>query len=717
MICKIDMKPSNKLLKSGLMLLLLITAELLMAQPQIKEEHALKITGRSFGQAIKLRWAPTSMYAWQSSNESGYVLERSTIRKGNEILPLAERKKAKVLTARPLKPLAQGAAWKPIMERNDYAAIAAQALYGKSFSMTTDKNNLIAQKDEQTNRFSFGLFAADQSIEVAEILGLYFEDKSVVAGAYYLYKIYPAVAPKEFPVDTGYIYLGTDEVYELPKVIDVETEFGDKIVYISWDKTIFNQFYTSYTVERSTDGQNYEETNALPFVGMDKNANLNDRMLMIDSLQENDQVYYYRVRGKTIFEEKGPPSDPSNGMGMNAAVVHPSIESILNNQNASLGIGWEFLKENESEIVGFQLMRSISDKGPFEVLADENTIDKTLRYFIDENPLPVNYYKIAAVDKYGRILKSFAALAQLDDETPPAPPVEIRGTIMPDGEMVLSWTPNTEPDVMGYRVYMANRKDRAEYVQITSKAIQQNFYTYLVPMNTLSEEVFIKIRALDYRQNQSDFSEIATITRPDSIAPAAPIFTSARPTSKEVNVVWENSASVDVIRMDLERKNKKEDKWELINSMNYPEDINTKSHLDSTAKRGVIYQYRLKAVDDADLVTYSRIITAAKIDNGIRRPIDKINFNIDRRKKIIQLSWAYQPDGDNLSHFLIYRAVDGAKPSRYDSIKKVSAKLNENYWGYQDQSLQMDTGYQYQVRAVYKDGAQSPLSEKITVDF
>ena len=714
---KYILKKINNLPTFLLLILALVFSNNIFGQEVIKETHGLAITGKSFGESIKLRWAPTSMYAWKEANKAGYVLERSTVRRGDEILPLAERKKITRLTNPALKPLVAAEDWKPLMERNDYAAIAAQALYGKSFTGSVSGNDLKSQKDEQYNRFSFGLFAADQSVEVAQALGLYFEDKTVVKGEYYLYKIYAASSRRDIPIDTGYLYLGTDELYTLPKVTQVEVEFGDRVAYLSWNSKMFEQFYSSYEVERSTDGKNYAKINPAPFVGMDKNPNTENDMLMMDSLESNDQAYMYRVRGKTIFEELGAPSDPVQGMGVNLKVAVPNIESVSNMDNTSLGIGWNFYRENEKEIVGFQLRRSATDQGVYELLSGEDLIDKSLRYFVDQDPLPVNYYRIVAIDKYGRSLESFSALSQLEDETPPAPPTGLRGAIMDDGTMVISWLKNEEPDAMGYRVYMANRKDREEYAQITSKPVPQNFFTYDVPMNTLSEEVFVKIRALDYRQNASEFSEIVTIVRPDSIPPAAPVFVNARSTKKGVSLIWENSASGDVVSMLLERKQKGEAVWEKIKAMTYPNDLNTKSHQDSTAERGVPYEYRLTALDDADLTTYSRIITASKIDNGIRMSVEKVNAEVDRKQKSVLLKWEYEPDGNDLTHYVIYRAMENNRPRKYKTIQKTLANLKDTTWQFTDAALRMDTEYKYQIRAIYANGAQSALSKVIEVSY
>ncbi len=687
------------------------------SQEEISETHALKITARAYDGGIKLRWAPTSMYAWKESNKSGYVIERITFKRNNEILPLEERKKSKILTPTPLKPLENGEDWKPLMERNPNAAIAAQALYGKTFSVEGQSLGLAARKDEQDNRFSFGLFAADQSLEVAEALGLYLDDQSAVKGEHYIYRVYPATKPKEMQIDTGFIYLSPDEIFQLPKIPEVVGEFTEKFSYISWNKIDVERFYTSYVVERSTDGTNFTKVNAMPFVGMDKNQQPTDRMLLRDSLEQTDQLYIYRVSGRTIFEELGPPSDLVQGIGLNAKVMSPNIEDISNILNKALSISWNFESEDEKEIQGFEMRRSATDAGIYKVISGDDLLDKESRTFIDEDPLPVNYYKIVALDKYSREITSFSVLAQLDDETPPAIPTGLRGTVMEDGEMLVTWTPNTEADLKGYRVYLANRKDRAEYVQLTAAPVRTNYFTYIVPMNTLSEEIFVKIRAEDYRQNKSELSEIVTIARPDSIPPAAPVFISALPTSKFINVVWENSASADVVQILLERKSSTEQEWKTITTLNFPEDLNKKTFPDSTVERGLTYEYRLKAIDDAELYTYSRIITGSKIDNGIRMPIEDMQLEIDRKRKLIAVNWQYEPDGKKLSHFVIYRSLGKERLRKYDTISKNDAQINMQTWKYLDKSLRMDNRYQYQIRAMYTDGAQSPLSKTFSVNY
>lgn len=689
----------------------------IFAQSNPEVNHSLKLVGTVIDGSIHLRWAPTSLGVWKESNKVGYVVERFTIRRGDQILPLAERQQGTILTSPALKPMQDENKWKILMSRNDNAAIAAQALYGESFEISDQNLGLSGAIDQQQNRFSFGLFAADQSLEVADALGLYLKDGAVKNDEYYLYKVYPSTPIAGMSIDTGYVYLGINDAFELPKIMDVETSFDDKIVYISWDKVLSSKFYSSYIVERSLNGGNFEAINALPYVGMDKEKGNANRTMMMDSLEVNDQTYAYRVIGKTIFEELSPASDPSEGKGINPKVTAPHIESVLVVDENKLGITWDFLTSNEEEISRFELHRSATDEGPYINITETKTIDKKLRYIIDENPLPVNYYKVVAIDKYERSINSYTALTQMDDEDPPVAPIGLRGKVMDDGELVVSWTKNVEADVLGYRVFIAHNKQSEQYIQITSKPIAQNFITHLMPLNTLDEEVFVKIRAVDFRHNPSEFSEIITVAKPDSVAPVAPIFKMARSGKNGINIAWENSTSVDLAETILERNDLKNDDWTALHTIAFPDDNPTKNYQDSLIDRGTKYQYRLKAIDDAGLITYSRVITATKIDNGIRLPVEGVAAQVDRKQKAVTLNWIYEPDGSDLSHFVIYRSAKEARPGKYDVIQKVTADLGEKIWGYQDAVLQMDTNYNYQVRAVYANGAQSPLSELVSINF
>ena len=46
---------------------------------QSEEIASIKVIGRSFGDSVVLRWAPTSPTAWQALNLYGYKIERYTL--------------------------------------------------------------------------------------------------------------------------------------------------------------------------------------------------------------------------------------------------------------------------------------------------------------------------------------------------------------------------------------------------------------------------------------------------------------------------------------------------------------------------------------------------------------------------------------------------------------------------------------------------------------
>lgn len=713
----------------------LLNAEL-QAQQAEPFQHAVQAIGRATGTSVKLRWAPNSITSWQQCNRVGYRVARHTFKRDGKVLPLVERSVATYLSSEVIKPWpeADSVRWRELMQRNNYAAIGAQALYGGSFDVgalgdiESEVASLINRANEDQNRYSYALFAADQSYEAAKAMGLALEDPGVLPGEEYVYLIYPA-QPGPSVIDTAYVLIGTDQVYPLPKVVEVEAEFGNRSATISWNQALFQQYYTSYQLERSLDGVNFSPANDLPFIQPSENPRGKDYMMMVDTFPENDVLIYYRVRGKTPFEELSPPSDMVQGMGLEPQPIRfPNIDGILPAAEGGFVINWEFETADEGKILGFELRRSRDFNDHFVTISGASPLSPGQRTFTDPNPMPTNYYRIVAVDAYGREMPSFEVLAQIDDETPPEVPLKVRGTIMEDGKMVLSWQANQEADLLGYRVFMANNQE-AEFTQITKKVINKNFFIDSTTLNTLSPHVYIKLKAYDYRHNASDFSETAIITRPDTIAPSAPIFRAVEAFTDRIQLEWENSSSPDLNEQYLQRRIKGDTAWVEVMRYTFPEAQTTRTYTDSTGIRGTSYEYQLTARDYNGLETASESVETSIIDNGIREALTSFTALVDRRAKTVQLQWKYpaelEPD-----HFIIYRGKGEQAPLTYKLFRpendqneeeggkrKKARKKAQRSYSFTDAKLQMNTLYTYRVKAVFAEGGQSPQSEVVEVNY
>jgi len=267
------------------------------------------------------------------------------------------------------------------------------------------------------------------------------------------------------------------------------------------------------------------------------------------------------------------------------------------------------------------------------------------------------------MDQYGRDMTSFAALAQLNDETPPAVPVGLRGTILKNGTMVVTWDDNTEPDLLGYRVYSSNHPD-VEFTQLTAKPTGENYFIDTVTLNTLTPEVYIKVFSVDFRQNPSAFSEMLTIARPDTIAPTAPVFRDVVANTEKITLEWANSSSQDVVKHELYRSPVGEEEWTLLKAIDIVEYTAIAHYEDMETEVSKEFQYKVRAVDNAGLSAESKILRARRIDDFIREPVKDLQASVDRRVKTVTLNWSYQANEEELRNFIVYRAKSG-EPLRW----------------------------------------------------
>jgi hypothetical protein len=127
--------------------------------------------------------------------------------------------------------------WEKLIEKNDNAAIVAQAIYGENFSVTgTDKlENIVNLSEENEQRFTFALLTADRDYEIAKKAGLGIEDKTVKPNEKYAYRIISNVPEKEAAISYGGIFVGLEDYQPLPKPMDFTAHFTDSSTMLSWN--------------------------------------------------------------------------------------------------------------------------------------------------------------------------------------------------------------------------------------------------------------------------------------------------------------------------------------------------------------------------------------------------------------------------------------------------------------------------------------------------
>ena len=660
-------------------------------------DHGVQLKGKSNGTEILLRWAPTTPVVWQYANTYGYTLERVTMMENGKIL---RNKKLEVLGVFKPAPLAS---WEVAVDKDDYVAVAAQSIYGEGFSVTetfsSEMVRAINQAREIENRFSFALFASDMSGEAAQLSGLFYRDEEVYNDFQYLYRLYPNIPADLLPTDTATLLIGLEDEIELPIINDVDVQFGDLMVELSWG-TIWNGYYGGYWVEKSTGGGPFQSISNVPIVQA-TNTEI-PRIFVYDSLAGNGLKYEYRVIGVDHFGEKGPPSVPVSGVGKPEFQGVPLIDRVIETEQG-VRVEWDVPESSESLIKSFDLLRQNQSNKMNELIIGEITANQ--RTVIDSLPQSSNYYIIRATDKYGRSVNSFPFFFQLDDSIPPAPPRNFTGVIDTTGLVHLKWDQNSENDLFGYKLYVSNFTD-SEFIQVPGPIIIQPHFTDTINLETLTEKIYYQLRALDSRFNSSEPSETLELKKPDRIPPLPPVFTNIKADSLGIHLSWKGSPSKDVISYYLYRRSEAEEDWTFIERFDPADSIN--EFLDAKIDGRLTYGYTFIAVDDDRLESRpAEPITAKALDIPQQIFTGVFSF-VDAENKAVSLSW--EASNKAVSSFQIYKSKNGESLSLFRVVEGSTYALKDKF----DPS---DEFIEYQLLATFKDGRKSGFSKKILVEL
>ncbi|CAN1563766.1 Fibronectin type III [Flavobacteriaceae bacterium] len=661
-----------------------------------EKESTIQVIVRVQKDKILLRWAPSDNIAWKKLNKYGYQLERYTVTRDNKTL--ANPEKTVLINILKPEPIEN---WEKVIEDNDNGAIIAQALYGESFEVegANKLQTIVNLSEENEQRFTYALFAADKDFEMAKKAGLGFEDKTALKNEKYTYRVSSNVPIEELEIQYGGVFVGLKEYEDLPKPMDFSAHFTDKSAMLSWNFKILAHAYGSYYVERSQDKIHFERITNKPYTSMNQENENNNRIFYVDSIANNQQ-YNYRIQGISSFGELGPYSEIVSGSGKSILkyVPHLTIKNFKDDKTVTLT--FEFDPAGDSEITGFELNRSDSDYDNKYTTVVKNIPPKS-RTVTYNKLASTNYFTITAIGKQGSNRTSFPMLVQPVDSIPPAKPLNLKGVIDSLGIVKLTWDPNKEKDLMGYRIYKASNPNE-EYSQMTVSPNETNKYQDSVIIKSLNSKVYYKIIAVDTHFNMSPFSEVLIVKKPDVIPPTSPIFTNYEIKDGMVSLEWINSQSEDVVSHQLYRKENEQKDWQLIlDTKDKPE-----RYQDKSITEGGTYRYAIYAKDESNLVSnpspeIAVLVPASSVMPAIKSFYAQANTTTNTTTNSIDLSWEYKATG--VESFEIYKATAEEPMQLMQMVTAQTKKIS-------DPSITINTTYKYAIRALFSDGRVSKMT-------
>lgn len=638
--------------------------------------------------SVVLRWVPASIPVWQVGIKYGYVIKRYTISKGGVFIPDG-LSKGELLNPVPIKPFGREM-FENLTLQDPRAAVVEEALFGTEFQPPQGSDNFagfMKAYNELEVRFGFALFICDLSSAISQAAGLRFTDRNIVSDERYAYSISLANIPDGMQVDPAVVVLDAGIITKLPVVTNIQTVFLDRVVKFQWPISLYNGIYTAFILEKSSDGKSFASVSDLPLVNLTENDNIK-YFSYTDSLINNNEQTWYRVKGISPFGEEGPVSEVVAGKGAPEFTAYAVIDTAEVIENKKIIVRWRVTASESAPVKSISIQRSDKYDGVFENLSAK-ALAPDSRMYIDAGPNLSNYYKIILTGKDNITSSSFPYFVQTEDNDPPSPPQMLTGSIDSSGIVTVVWKENAEPDLLGYKVFRANRAED-EFIALNRDLTSKNVCNDTINLNTLTQKICYQVVAIDKRYNSSDYSAILTLTRPDTISPAPAIISRIDLIKGKAILRFESSPSTDVKQYELVRIQEKGSIQENLKiwKANLPD-----SYEDSPEEPDMNYYYLIKTTDfSGNSSKFERMVYFP----GAAKKTINLRAEQAGNGRTILLSWD-APSGFKPVKTILYRGRDSSPISIYSTLEGEDQM-------FADTDIEINTAYKYMIKIFGENG-------------
>lgn len=655
---------------------------------------------KPMGDSVILRWAPNHAQFWEESMRNGFQITRyegedldsNTVKRFD---PVFAKKEAEL------------GAW---ISQDSMALVAAQVMYGGVAGAAAA--SIYDQSALYNNRFGMALYAAERSALAADILGFRFVDRAVEPDKKYTYFI--EVIDNYSVMQGDYLELVNTPIPE-PTPVGFIAEAKDKKITLIWNKPDNDLNFSTYQVEKSSDGgQTWAKMNQRPVLIMEDESSPITDYRYVDTAVTNYQTYHYRLRGFTTFAVLG---EPATTTAMPRDLTPPPApwirQGALSEDETQIDLVWELEGEQPNDLAGYYVLLNDELEGLGDTISDFLPPFMTeFTYTLPDSVLfNGHYFSVAAVDTAGNEVISFPQFIMVPDKYPPLPPENIYGHIDSAGNVTIVWDHSPSSDVTNYHVLTANNPED-EYSMLTGvENLEENIFYDTLSLRAIDKYVYYVVLAEDQSYLRSEASNVLRLERPDVIPPSKPIL--RKPTQEEngLKLVWLPSSSEDVVGHEIYRRPFQNDaEWELLVAV----DTTMKTWTDTTTQLEKMYQYSMRAKDDANLLS-----VYSYPQKGIRQfrtqdlVVQSLQAVYNSETKNIDLNWAFsdaeeKPTDLGNANFYLYKSYGALE---LDLIRELDGQTLQ----LSDEEVSLGAIHNYAIMVVYDNGLMGPVCDAVSV--